>query len=147
MRPEAPFRRPVAMCSCITVLIRFRGSLEKPACSGAAVGKLAPSTSDATKEKTQSIRMSANLPQRKAVRPDQGAKLAKPRVLCGHCVRSKSDSCKRGGDSLANDAVGRPRFELLQILQPIRCGSSSYGFNDVLDVLGDGRFRRADSGR
>jgi hypothetical protein len=66
MRPEAPFSRPVAICSCITVLIRFRRSREKPACSGAAVGKLAPATNDATKQKTKRIRMSANLSQKQA---------------------------------------------------------------------------------
>src|ERR1035438_4557735 len=68
MRPEAPFSRPVAICSCITVLILFRRSREKPACSGAAVGKLAPTTNDATKQKTKRIRMSANLSQRQAPR-------------------------------------------------------------------------------
>src|SRR5690349_16430856 len=64
MRPEAPFSRPAVICSCITVLIRFRRSREKPTCSGAAVGKLAPPTNDATKQKTSRIRMSANLSQK-----------------------------------------------------------------------------------
>src|SRR5579862_9988240 len=68
MRPEAPFRRPVAICSCITVLIRFRRSGEKPACSGGAVGKLAPNSNVATKQKTMRIRMRANLSQRHALR-------------------------------------------------------------------------------
>jgi hypothetical protein len=68
MRPEAPFSRPAVICSCITVLIRFRRSREKPACSGAAVGKLAPPTNDAPKQKTSRIRMSANLSQTQAAR-------------------------------------------------------------------------------
>src|SRR5580692_12899368 len=68
MRPEAPFRLPLAICSCITVLIRLRRSPEKPACSGAVVGKLAPATNDTTRQKTKRIRMSANLPHRQAFR-------------------------------------------------------------------------------
>src|SRR5208337_1910514 len=75
MRPEAPFSRPVAICSCITALIRFRRSREKPACSGAAVGKLAPATNEATRQKTKSIRMSANLSQRQGVFVGQLGKL------------------------------------------------------------------------
>src|SRR6478609_7233619 len=50
MSPEAPFSRPVVICSCITVLMRFRRSREKPACSGAAVGKLAPTGNDVKEE-------------------------------------------------------------------------------------------------
>src|SRR5260370_26458888 len=68
MRQEAPFSRPAVMCSCITVLIRFRRSREKADCSGAAVGKLAPATNDAPKQKTSRICMSANLSQRQPAR-------------------------------------------------------------------------------
>src|SRR5450432_2487495 len=56
--PEAPASLPAATCSCITVLIRFRRSREKPACSGAPVGRLAPHTSDTTRPKINRIRMS-----------------------------------------------------------------------------------------
>ncbi len=63
MRPDAPFSRPAAICSCMTAPIRFRRSREKPACSGAAVGKLAPPASDAIKQKTNGMRMRANLSQ------------------------------------------------------------------------------------
>src|SRR5580658_5821423 len=76
MRPEAPFSRPALIWSCMTALIRFRRSAEKPAVSGAAVGKPAPLTNDAHKQRTSRIRMSANLSHRAggACAPSQQSK-------------------------------------------------------------------------
>src|SRR5450755_905627 len=100
MRPEAPFSRPVVICSCITVLILFRRSREKPACSGAAVGKLAPTTNDATKQKTKRIRMSANLSQ------------SHSRAGCGIIGRypSLQTAVDWRGSILSKEAVRRREF-------------------------------------
>src|ERR1022692_2026564 len=114
MRPEAPFSRPVVMCSFITMLIRLRRSLEKPACSGAAVGKLAPTTNDATKQKTKRTRMSANLSQRQAPHVRQttkqwAAELGPAVKPCVYCVQ-RSEAQATGGSSVRSDLGSPPLF-------------------------------------
>src|SRR5438132_462633 len=60
IRPEAPASRPASTCSRMMVLIRFNRSLERPICSGEAVGSPPPSTRDKVRQKTSRIRMTAD---------------------------------------------------------------------------------------
>src|ERR1035438_1799276 len=125
MRPEAPFSRPVAICSCITVLILFRRSREKPACSGAAVGKLAPTTNDATKQKTKRIRMSANLSQRQAPRVRHVTKQWAAEL--GPAVKPR--------DNAFREVTHRPRADHRSAQIPVRIAASFGGRCLPLSVM------------
>src|ERR1022692_4409804 len=114
MRPEAPFSWPVVMCSFITMLIRLRRSLEKPACSGAAVGKLAPTTNDATKQKTKRIRMSANLSQRQEPRVRHVTKQWAAEL--GPAVKPR--------DNAFREVTHRPRADHRSAQIPVRIAAS-----------------------